>query len=155
MDQITNGALAPLEDPVGALLRLATEIVAFKDFLAGRVAELREQEWRFTDDRGAEQLRAELSLYERALDRTARVLVDVNKLGLEERALRNAERVAERQGDQIAEVIKRILEAIQDRIVYAVDETTADRVRAAWQGWVGEIVPRELVRMAEQEASRG
>jgi hypothetical protein len=152
---MTPAALAPLEDPVGALLRLATEIVAFKDFLAGRVAELRAQEWRFTDDRGAEQLRAELSLYERALDRTARVLVDVNRLGLEERALRNAERVAERQGEQIAEVIKRVLEAFLDRVTYAVDEPAAGRVRAAWQGWVGEIVPRELMCMAEQEAGRG
>lgn len=154
MDQINGGALAPLEDPVGALLRLASEISGFKDFMASRVVELREQEWRFTDHRGAEQLRAEIALYERALDRTARVLVEINKLGLEERALRNAERVAERQGEQIAVVIKRILAAFQDRVTYALDEAAAGQVVAAWPGWVGEIVPRELARMAEQEAGR-
>ncbi|MFF0862342.1 hypothetical protein ACFYUV_11360 [Nonomuraea sp. NPDC003560] len=158
MDRLTTSTPAPLEDPVGALLRLASEIAAFKEFVAGRVAELRANDWRFTDHKGAEQLRAELALYERALDRTARVLVEINRLGLEERALRNAERVTARQGEQIADVIRAILEAMlghAERLLGDVEPWAAEQLRARWPAWIGEVVPRELTRMAEQDARRG
>lgn len=98
---------APVADPLSALLALAGEIVGFKNYLAARVAEMRAEAWRYAGAT-AEQLRAEVALYERALDRTARVLVDINRLGLEER--RTA--LAEEQGALVADAIWRALEAV-------------------------------------------
>ncbi|MFC5744799.1 hypothetical protein [Actinomadura rugatobispora] len=86
-------AAAPVADPLLALLTLAGEISTFKDFIGGQVAELRAESWRY-EGAQAEQLRAEIALYERALDRTARVLVDINRLDLEARLAAVFERVA-------------------------------------------------------------
>ncbi|MFI7628421.1 hypothetical protein [Microbispora rosea] len=144
----------PVEDPITALLGLAGEITHFKNFLGARVSEMRAQEWRFTDDKGAEQLRAEIALYERALDRTARVLSDLVKLKLEERQVR----VAEQQGVMLAEVIRRTADALLLAVVGLLTETAAGSgaagerlaagldaaVRAAWPGWLSTIVPREI-----------
>jgi hypothetical protein len=98
----------PVENPLAALLALAGEIGGFKDFMAGRVAEMRADAWRYQGEH-AEQLRAELGLYERALDRTARVLVDINKLGLDERLLQ----VYERQARMFGGLIERVLRAAE------------------------------------------
>lgn len=97
--------VSAVENPVDELLKLAGEIKQFKDYLGGRVAEMRAESWRFTDDKGAEQLRAELALYERALDRTERVMARLVQLGLEERLVR----ISERQGRQFADALHRIL----------------------------------------------
>jgi hypothetical protein len=128
-------AAGPVEDPLSVLLKLAGEIAGFKDFIAARVAELRAEQWRY---RGlhAEQLRAELGLYERALDRTARVLVDINKLKLEERMVK----LTERQGDLIAEVIRRVMDDL--------DLTEEQRAKAS------VALPRELRRVAAEEDAR-
>lgn len=71
---LAHTALAPLEDPLEALARLAAEAIAMKDALAGRVNAL--TSIRYTGVSGVEQLRAEVQLYERALDRAAK-FVDV------------------------------------------------------------------------------
>ncbi len=115
----------PVDDPLSALLAVAGEITGFKDYLAARVAELRAESWRYAGAT-AEQLRAEVGLYERALDRTARVLVDINRLGLEER--RTA--LAESQGALIAGAMLRVLDALN---------LTAEQQAAAV-----EVMPREL-----------
>ncbi len=115
----------PVQDPLTALLTLAGEITTFKDFLGARIAEMRAEAWRYSGAT-AEQLRAEVGLYERALDRTARVLVEINRLGLEERMVK----VTEEQGRQIAEVIRRILDGL---------DLTPEQRRIA-----SEVVPREL-----------
>lgn len=96
-----------VDDPLTALLALAGEILAFKTYLGELVAGLRAADWRYDVHLG-EQLRGEVILYERALDRAAKVLVDINRLGLEERLVR----LNERQGSLITTVIERFLEAL-------------------------------------------
>jgi hypothetical protein len=97
----------PIDDPLSALLALAGEIASFKDFIGKRVTELRADEWRYDGERG-EQIRAEIAIYERALDRTARVLVDVNRLNLEDRMTALHERLAV----QFVGMFRRVLDGL-------------------------------------------
>ncbi|MDT0435615.1 MULTISPECIES: hypothetical protein [Streptomyces] len=84
----TRRALARLdvpavENPLTALSQLAGQVIAWKDALADRVNEL--QQIRYTDDKRAEQLRSEVALYERALDRCVNVLGTIGRLRIDER----------------------------------------------------------------------
>lgn len=133
-EQYTPDIGRTVDDPITALLTLAGEISGFKDFIGGRVAEMRAESWRYEGEH-AEQLRAELGLYERALDRTARILTDVNKLGLEERRVV----LAERQGHQIANALRRIFDAL---------DLTAEQ-----QAKIPIVVPRELRRLSAGETA--
>ena len=85
----------PMSDPVTALLQLAAEVVGFKDWLGGRLAELRDDQWVSQTRLGAEQISAWTAAYERALDRTGRLLVDIGRLNLEERQVQISQRSAE------------------------------------------------------------
>lgn len=80
----------PVDNPLTALSQLAGEIVAFKDELARRLNQL--HSIRYEDAKGGEQLRSEVVLYERALDRTVTVLATIARLNIDERLAKiNAE----------------------------------------------------------------
>ena len=79
----------PIGSPTEELVRVAEEIVNLKDVLLEHVERLRSIAR--TDKTGREEVRAVLSAYERGLDRTVRSLVDISKLGLEERLVNLAE----------------------------------------------------------------
>lgn len=85
------GTAAPVSNPLEALAQLAGEIVAVKDAFRAMVERLNSV--RYSTD-GGEQLRAEVALYERALDRSARILGDIARLGLDERLVKISERQA-------------------------------------------------------------
>lgn len=91
------------ESPLDQLAHIATEAMAFKDALAARVNAL--TEIRYTSGERSEQLRSEIVLYERALDRTHKFLAELAKLGYDERRVK----LAESQGQLLAQVIHRIL----------------------------------------------
>lgn len=84
--------LSERQDAVTELDRLAAEVIVFKDIVRERLDELLAGELRYEGKTG-EQLRAEVALYERALDRCNTVLATNVKLGIAERkaALRKAE----------------------------------------------------------------
>jgi hypothetical protein len=94
-----NGGNTPV-DVVGELARVVAEIARFKDFLGERVAALSAQEWRH-DHPARDRVRAEVALYGQALDRTARVLVDVSRLGLEEQTRAAGGRLERARADRI------------------------------------------------------
>lgn len=71
-----------VENPLEELRRLTGEVVAWKDALASHVASLGKR-LRFLDDKGAEQLRAEVALYERGLDRAGKFLEMWARLGID------------------------------------------------------------------------
>lgn len=96
-------------DPLAEYRRVVAESIAFKDALAGHVASL-EDRLRYSDDKGAEQLRAEVALYERALDRVGRFLAEWVRLGIDEKLAEAQVRVTELQ----AKVMLRGLEAYRD-----------------------------------------
>ena len=75
--------VAPVDNPLTVLAELAGQAVAFKDALAARVNDL--QSIRYEDMRGAEQLRSEVALWERALDRCERFVTSMARLKIDDR----------------------------------------------------------------------
>lgn len=80
--------------PFDALLEVAQEQMAWKDICLAKLAKLKEDEWRWDGDRAGEQLRSEIIIYERAVERATKTLERIARLGIEERLMRIAERQA-------------------------------------------------------------
>jgi hypothetical protein len=116
-------------NPLQALLELADEAMLLKEELRRRVVQLKEDEidWRYEGVAG-EQIRGEILLYERALDRCGRLLLQLARLGIEERLAR----VTERQAYLVNKALELALEeagadvSVQDKI----RESVAKHLRA-------------------------
>jgi predicted Zn-dependent protease len=102
-------------DPLQELLRLSREVIAWKDAMRVMVGEL--TEIRYKSGAG-EQIRAEIKLYENAMDRAARVLSDILRLGVEERLVK----VAAAQTKLVAGAIQAALTEVGPMLGYAPDE---------------------------------
>lgn len=89
------GAAAPVTDPLAALAALAGEIVAWKDQARRRVERLNDEIRYTADGQGTEQLRAEVLVFERALDRCDRVLGRIASLDIDNRLARISEAQAQ------------------------------------------------------------
>lgn len=98
------GLTGPIDNPLLAMQELSIEVVSFKDFLLEKVKELSELD--YEDRKGAQDAKAIVQLYERALDRTTRLMGDMAKLKIDERLAA----VSERQGELVATVLERVLE---------------------------------------------
>lgn len=79
-------------NPFDALLEMAQETMEFKDICKVKLSKLKEDEWRWEGERVGEQLRSEVALYERAIQRCTDTLIKIARLGIEERMMRVAER---------------------------------------------------------------
>jgi hypothetical protein len=84
--------LPPVDDPLTALASVTAEVLAWKDNLAAKVNEL--TSLRYSTE-GGEQLRAEVALWERALDRCERFLTAMARLNIDERLAAIAEAQAQ------------------------------------------------------------
>lgn len=87
LKRLEDVGVVAINDPADAYADLAAEIVAWKGQIAQMVNELNDN-YRFTDDKGAEHLDARVALFERAMDRCQKVLKDWLVMGLEERRVR-------------------------------------------------------------------
>jgi len=87
-----------------SLAQLAGQVVAWQDALADKVNAL--TDIRYEDARGAEQLRSEVALYERAMDRCNTVLGQIAKLDIDTRLAA----ISERQAEAIIGVIEGLLD---------------------------------------------
>lgn len=76
----------PVEDPLTGLQKLGGEMLAWKEAIGRKVNDL--TSLRYEGVGSGEQLRAEVGLYERAVDRLERVLVSMARLNLDERLVR-------------------------------------------------------------------
>lgn len=83
-----------------ALQRLAGRALALEETIGEMVNNLRSL--RYESEGGGEQLRSEVAVLERAMDRAGRLLVDIAKLNIEERLARVTERQAEMTMDALA-----------------------------------------------------
>lgn len=72
----------PVEDPLRALQELAGEALLWKNLLAEHVAKLKSPRYR---NQFGEQLRAEVVVYERAMDRAGELLAKIARLNIDER----------------------------------------------------------------------
>lgn len=84
--------VTPVGDPFTTLLRLAGQVLSWQEATASLVNQL--ENIRYQGANGAEQLRAEVGLYERALDRAASVLTAIARLNIDERLVQITERQA-------------------------------------------------------------
>lgn len=75
----------PIDNPLEELLELAAEVKALKELLRAVVAGKKMQEWRYEATRAGEQIRAEIMLYERSTERLGHLLIQISKLGIEQR----------------------------------------------------------------------
>lgn len=104
---IGSEGLGGVSDPLDALARLATEAMAMKTALAARVNALNSLSYKSAV--GTEQIRAEVLLYERAIDRSAKFLDLLAKSGFEERRVR----IDEATGQHVGRLIQRILQRLE------------------------------------------
>jgi hypothetical protein len=115
-----------VRDPIAEFMRLIDETIAFKDLLASHVAALEDQ-LRYTDAAGGEQLRAEVTLYERALDRAGKFLADWARLGMQERMVRISEAQAAALGAALDQAMTDA--QVPDDMRRRVRQALADRLR--------------------------
>lgn len=85
--------IVPIHDPLTALAELAGEISAWKQLAADRVAALKDLAQR-NQLSGSDEVRAEIQVYERALDRCVTVLATIARLNIDERLVRISEQQA-------------------------------------------------------------
>lgn len=97
--------LVPLDDPIGQLQKLAAEVVAFQAILGDKVEMLRT--WTYDDISDKEEVRAVILAYERAMDRTGKLLVDMARLNIEERLAK----VTEAQAQQLITIFVAVFDA--------------------------------------------
>ncbi len=83
----------PVDDHLAELARLAGQAIAWKDRMGEKVNEL--TSIRYQDAKGAEQLRAEIQLFERAIDRCASVLIGMARLDIDNRLIGVRERTVD------------------------------------------------------------
>lgn len=86
--------VTPIDNPFTALATLAGQAVAWQETIASIVNKLGDR-IRYEGAGGNEQLRAEIALYERAMDRCAQVLGLIARLNIEDRMARVSEQQAE------------------------------------------------------------
>ncbi len=75
--------IIPVDNPLAELKKLAGEVIAWKEAIKEHVERL--TKLRYETDMGGEQIRAEVVLFERALDRCAAVLGLIAKLNIDDR----------------------------------------------------------------------
>jgi hypothetical protein len=106
-----NGHQVPADVP-HALAAIIAEIRAFASFMGDRLAEFTAAEWHYSHpDR--DKIRAEIVLYERALDRAGRILVDVGRLGIEAKIAGQLERLERSRAERIVEGFEIALDTLQ------------------------------------------
>jgi HEPN domain-containing protein len=88
-------AVEAVDNPLEALAQHVAEEIGFKNALGSLVNNLRDDEIRYKDAKGAEQLRSEIVVYERALGRVGDRLVAYARLGIDERLAKIEEAKAE------------------------------------------------------------
>lgn len=86
--------IVPVHDPLTALAGLAGEITAWKELAAERVAALKDLAQRNFAS-GSDEVRAEIQVYERALDRCVTVLATIARLNIDERLVKISQQQAD------------------------------------------------------------
>ncbi len=118
----------PVGDPFTELSKLAGQVVAWKDALAAKVNELTTIRYEAMGA-GTEQLRAEVALFERALDRCVAVLVAIAKLDIDARLAA----ISERQADAVVRAVDAAISAagITGPAALAARQVAARELRSA------------------------
>jgi len=98
---------APVTDPLTALAELAGHVNAWMKFLAGRISAL--ESLSYDSGFAGEQIRGEIQLWERAMDRCNAVFGTAARLNIDERLAA----ITERQAEVVMAAIEAALDAAQ------------------------------------------
>jgi chaperonin cofactor prefoldin len=123
------GGHATMDDAYAELEQLAAEAAIFRQVCFERLEALKVEDWRYAGKTG-EQLRSEVALYERAMDRSQKYLMDYAKLGIAEKRVK----IAEAQAMILVGVIQNVLGRL---------DLSRDQKRIA-----ATVVPEELRAIA-------
>lgn len=125
--QLLRQGYPTIDSAIDELEKIAAEAIVFKNICQERINKLLEAEQSFGyEGRAGEQLRSEVAVYERALDRCNKVLVDHVRLDIAGRK----QKLDEQQAVLLVGVIKAVLGQLG---------LSRDQKKLA-----GEVVPREL-----------
>jgi hypothetical protein len=83
----------PVEDPAAELRRIASLALTWMEACGSAIADLKN--FRFLDAKGAEQLRSEIPMFERSMERAANLVAVIARLGLDEREVAVSEAKAQ------------------------------------------------------------
>ena len=83
--QLTRMDVTPADNPTQQLARIVGEQVAFLDLARAKLAEVTDSWTRANPITGAEEVRAAVTVYERAIDRAHKGLADMVRLGIQDR----------------------------------------------------------------------
>ena len=105
-DELAILGAGPVTDPLTELANITGEVVAWKNAMATKVNELTSLRYESSGQGGGgEQLRGEVALWERALDRCEKFLSAMARLNIDERLAR----VTERQTEMVAAALSSVL----------------------------------------------
>lgn len=107
----------PVVNPLAEFQKLAGRVVKWVDLLDGKVGELTDENWRYRDSKGSEQLRSEVALFERAMAECRQVLTAYARADVDNRLAKIDETI----GLQVAELIASVLGEL------GLDRATLDR----------------------------
>lgn len=106
--------ITPIMDPLTEMAKLAGEVVAWKDAIADHVSFL--EDIRYDGEKSGEQIRGEIVVFERALDRCNTVLATMAKLNIDERLAQVSEMQAQMVADALSAVLREMgLDPTQQR----------------------------------------
>jgi hypothetical protein len=108
--QLRQQGWEPVTDPIRHYAELGGEVLAFKDLCRARINEL-EGRWEVpAEGFVAEDTKAAVQLYERALDRADKILASMLRIGLDAEALRQSrERPSREQAETLAAILAQVL----------------------------------------------
>lgn len=143
--------VSPIDNPLERLQELAAEVLAWQDICRTMVGTL--SELRYKAAGSGEQLRAEIGMYERSLDRSSKVLEALVRLNIEERLVR----LADRQAALMSQALDWLLSVFDCADSELARSAVAMMLRSVAAGEVPARLPRPLLRLvpmaAEIEAS--
>jgi hypothetical protein len=132
--------VTPVDNPLEELQKLAGRVLAWEKAIGEMVNRL--TDIRYESEHGGEQLRSEVALLERAMDRCERVLVAMARLNIDERIAR----LSDRQATLVVDVLKGALDDLGiDRREEEVRKVMARRLRLVAaqerQAVPGSVIP--------------
>lgn len=95
--------ITPIDDPLTELSKLAGEVTAWKNVIADRVSFLKDVS--YEGEKTGEQIKGEVIVFERALDRCNTVLVGMARLNIDERLAHISEMQAQLVADALSAVL--------------------------------------------------
>jgi hypothetical protein len=153
VDEFSGQQIEPVTNPLEELSRLAGEVVAWKNLLAEKITML--AEWRYeAGGHLGEQLRAEIALFERSLDRCGAVLTSIAKLNIDERLAAIDESKQRQTGEWIIGILAEAAldPAVETRILDVMERRLPELAVALRTGTLPPFSERREVLSQEQVA---